>query len=180
MVQFFTQKPKSREGVLRSGWNFARLSIGLSLRRIENNYFGDARVRRARFIREKRVFGSSRKTCFSRITFFLLLLWKSGQSKVCRESDARNFGTKFVGIEALWPRFYPGRKLTRFGPILFSNDLQLFVGDGSSWFWCHSNRHRADIGPSHRWFFDAGLPWPAMARQTQKCSFLGVFGILAN
>ena len=68
---------------------------------IENNCFGDACVGRARFIREKHVFGGSRKTCFSGITFLLVDLWESGQSKVCSASDARNFGTKFVGIEAL-------------------------------------------------------------------------------
>ena len=64
-------------------------------------YFGDARVRRARFIREKRVFGGLEKSSFSGITFLLLILVGNGQSKVCRASDARNFGTKFVGIEAL-------------------------------------------------------------------------------
>ena len=64
-------------------------------------YFGDARVCRARFIREKRVFEGSRKSCFSGITFFFVDLGESGQSKVCRASDARNFGTKIVGIEAL-------------------------------------------------------------------------------
>ena len=36
----------------------------MGLRRIENNYFGDARVRRARFIREKRVFGVAEKQVF--------------------------------------------------------------------------------------------------------------------
>ena len=45
--------------------------------------------------------GGGRKRGFSAITFFLLLMGKIGQSKVCRASDARNFGTKFVGIEAL-------------------------------------------------------------------------------
>ena len=73
----------------------------MGLRRISEIYFGDACVGRARFIREKRVFWGGRKTGFSAITFFLFLLGKSGQSKVCRASDARNFGTKFVGIEAL-------------------------------------------------------------------------------
>ena len=60
-----------------------------------------ARVCRARFIREKRVFGGGRKTCFFRITFFFVDLEESGQSKVCRASDGRNFGTIYVGIEAL-------------------------------------------------------------------------------
>ena len=152
--------------MLRSGWNFARLCIDLI--RIWENYRLDARVRRVRFIREKHVFGGSRKTCFVRITFFFVDLGESGQSKICSASDARNFGTKFIGIEASWPRFCPDRKFTRLGPILFSNDLQPFVVDGSSWFRCHSIRHRAGIGPSPRWFFDPGLPWPAMTRQSQK------------
>ena len=52
-------------------------------------------------MREKRVFVGSQKSCFSGITFFLLIMGESGQSKVCRASDARNFGTKFVGIKAL-------------------------------------------------------------------------------
>ena len=56
---------------------------------------------RARLIREKRVFGGPRKSRFSGITFFLVDLWDNGQSKICRASDARNFGTKIVGIEAL-------------------------------------------------------------------------------
>ena len=73
----------------------------MGLRRIENNCFGNACVGRARFIREKRVFGGSRKSHFSGITFFLVDLVESGQSKVCRASDARNFGIKFVGIEAI-------------------------------------------------------------------------------
>ena len=73
----------------------------MGLRRIENNCFGDACVGRARFIREKRVFGGPRKSRFSGITFFFVDLRESGQSKVCRAYDARNFGTKFVGIEAL-------------------------------------------------------------------------------
>ena len=59
------------------------------------------RVRRARFIRKKHVFGGGQKTRFSGITFFSVDLVESGQSKVCRASDARNFGTEFVGIEAL-------------------------------------------------------------------------------
>ena len=64
--------------------------------------FSDARVSRARFIRKKRVFGGSRKTCFSGITFFFVDLVESGQSKVCRASDARNFvPDRFVGIKAL-------------------------------------------------------------------------------
>ena len=73
----------------------------MGLRRIQENCFRDARVRRARFIREKPVFGGSRKSCFSGITFFFVDLGKSGQSKVCSASDARNFGTKIVGIEAV-------------------------------------------------------------------------------
>ena len=73
----------------------------MGLRQILEIYFGDARVSRTRFIREKRVFGGGRKRGFSAITFFLLLMGKIGQSKVCRASDARKFGTKFVGIEAL-------------------------------------------------------------------------------
>ena len=73
----------------------------MDLRRILEIYFGDARVRRARFIREKRVFGGPRNSCFSGITFFSLDVVESGQSKDCRASDARNFGSKFVGIEAL-------------------------------------------------------------------------------
>ena len=73
----------------------------MGIRRIENNCFGDACVGRARFIREKHVFGGGRKTCFFRITFFFVDLRESGQSKVCRASDARNFGTIFLGSEAL-------------------------------------------------------------------------------
>ena len=73
----------------------------MGIRRIENNCFGDACVGRARFIREKHVFGGGRKTRFSVITFFLLLVEGNGHSKVCRASDARNFGTKFVGIEGV-------------------------------------------------------------------------------
>ena len=69
--------------------------------RIWENYRFVARVRRARFIREKRVFGGLQKSGFSEITFFLVDLRESGQSKVCRASDARNFGTKFVGIEGV-------------------------------------------------------------------------------
>ena len=73
----------------------------MGLRRIQENCFRDARVSRARFIPEKRVFRGVRKTCFSGITFFFVDLVESGQSKVCRASDARNFGTRFVGIKAL-------------------------------------------------------------------------------
>ena len=73
----------------------------MGLRRIQENCFHDARVSRARFIREKRVFWGLEKSTFSRITFFFVDLEESGQSKVCRASDGRNFGTKFVGIEAL-------------------------------------------------------------------------------
>ena len=73
----------------------------MGLIRIWENYRFDARVRRVRFIREKHVFGGSRKTCFLRITFFLVNVGESGQSKVCRASDARNFVTKIFGIEAL-------------------------------------------------------------------------------
>ena len=73
----------------------------MGLRQISEIYFGDARVCRARFIREKRVFWGSQKTCFLGITFFLVNMVESGQSKVCSASDARNFGTKFVGIKAL-------------------------------------------------------------------------------
>ena len=51
-------------------------------------------------MREKLVFWGSLKTDFSGITFFFVNLEESGQSKVCRASDARNFDTKFVGIEA--------------------------------------------------------------------------------
>ena len=69
--------------------------------RIQENCFCDARVSRARFIHEKHVFGGLEKNTFSRITFFFVDLEESGQSKVCRASDARNFDTKFVGIEAL-------------------------------------------------------------------------------
>ena len=73
----------------------------MGLRRIFEIYFGDACVGRARFIREKHVFWGSRKSRFSGITFFSLDVGESGERKVCRASDARNFGTKFVGIEAL-------------------------------------------------------------------------------
>ena len=55
--------------------------------------------RRARF--KKRPFLGSEKSSFSGITFFFVDLRESGQRKVCRASDPRNFGTKFVGIEAL-------------------------------------------------------------------------------
>ena len=85
---------------------------GPNVRRIENNCFGDACVGRVRLMREKRVFGGPRKSSFSGITFFFLDLVESGQSNVCSASNARNFGTKFVGIEALWPRFCPDRKKT--------------------------------------------------------------------
>ena len=67
----------------------------------EENYWHDACVSRTRFIREKHVFGGLEKITFSRITFFLVDLGESGQSKICRASDARNFGTKVVGIEAI-------------------------------------------------------------------------------
>ena len=60
-----------------------------------------ARVRRARFIRKKRVFGGPEKTRSSGITFFFVDLGESGTSNVCSTSDARNFGTKFIGIQAL-------------------------------------------------------------------------------
>ena len=73
----------------------------MGLRRISEIYFGDARVRRARFIREKRVFWGPEKSSFSGITFFLVNVVESSQRKVCRESDARNFATKFVGIEGI-------------------------------------------------------------------------------
>ena len=79
----------------------------MGLRRIEENYWRDACVSRARFIREKHVFWGGRKTCFLRITFFFVDLGESGQSKVCRASDARNFGTKFVRID---PGFAPIEK----------------------------------------------------------------------
>ena len=73
----------------------------MGLRRIEENYWRDACVGRARFIREKLVFGGGRKTCFLGITFFLVDMGESCQSNVSRAYDARNFGTKFVGIEAV-------------------------------------------------------------------------------
>ena len=56
----------------------------------------------ARVLFAKNVFlGVVKKRVFLQITFFFVDLRESGQSKVCRASDARNFGTKFVGIEAL-------------------------------------------------------------------------------
>ena len=129
----------------------------------------------------KTCFWGSRKSCFSWITFFFLDMEESGQSKVCRASDARNFGTKFVGIEAIWPRFSPDWKMTLCRPLFTLTDLQPFWPDRLSWFWCHSIRHhRSDICPYHSQFFDPGLPWPATARQTQKWSFLGVFGFFDN
>ena len=73
----------------------------MGLRRISEIYFGDACIGRARFIREKPVFGGGRKSCFSGITFFFVDLGESGQSNVCSAYDDRNFGTKFIGIEAL-------------------------------------------------------------------------------
>ena len=73
----------------------------MGLRRIEENYWRDACVRRARFISEKHVFGGLEKSTFSGITFFFVDLRESGQSKVYSASDARNFGTKIVGIEAI-------------------------------------------------------------------------------
>ena len=81
----------------------------MGLRRIQENCFRDARVSRARHtceklflgVVEKRVVWGSQKTSFSGITFFYVDLVESGQSNVCRAFDARNFGTKFVGIEAL-------------------------------------------------------------------------------
>ena len=71
------------------------------LRRVQENCSFVARVCRVRFISEKRVFGGGEKSCFSGITFFFVDLGKSGQSKFCSASDARNFGTKFIGIKAL-------------------------------------------------------------------------------
>ena len=143
-------------------------------------FFCDARVSRARFIREKHVFGGGRKTRFSRITFFLVDLRESGQSKVCRASDTRNFDTKFVGIETVWPRFCPDRKFPRLGPIVFSNDLQLLWLGRLSWFWCQSTGKCPAECPSYRYESDPGPSWPAMARQTQKWPFLGVFGFFDN
>ena len=69
--------------------------------RIWENCSFVVRVRRARFIREKHVFGGLEKSTFSGITFFFVDLRKSGQSKVCSATDARNFGTNFVGIEVI-------------------------------------------------------------------------------
>ena len=39
-------------------------------------FFCNARVSRARFIREKHVFGGGQKSCFSGITFFCWMWWK--------------------------------------------------------------------------------------------------------
>ena len=63
-------------------------------------------------------FGVLKKALFKNNFFFFEDLEESGQSKVCRASDGRNFGTKYVGIEALWPRFYPDRKMTRSRPMV--------------------------------------------------------------
>ena len=52
-------------------------------------------------IREKRIFGGSRKSCFSGITFFLVDLGESRQSKVCSTSNGRDFDTKIVEIKAI-------------------------------------------------------------------------------
>ena len=76
-----------------------RLCIGP--RPIQENCFHDARVCRARFIREKLVFGGLEKSTFSGITFSIVDMVESGQNKVYRASGARNIGTKFAGIEAL-------------------------------------------------------------------------------
>ena len=139
------------------------------------------RARQSRaFYTQKTCFLGSWKIMFFGNNFFFADVGESGQSKVCRASDARNFGTKFIGIEALWPRFCPDRKMTLCRPLFTLTDLQPFWLDRLSWFRCHSIRHRSDIGPCHRWFFDPGLPWPATARQTQKWSFLGVFGFFDN
>ena len=45
-------------------------------------------------------------------------LGESGQSKVCRVSDARNIGTKFFGIEAFDPGLAPTEKWRFVDPSL--------------------------------------------------------------
>ena len=109
---FFLLKPISGERLNRSRWNLVHLCIGP--RRIQENCFRNV-LSRAFYTRKTCCWGS-RKSCFSWITFFFVDVGESGQSKVCSASDAWNFGTKFVGIEALWPRFWPDRKFTRLGP----------------------------------------------------------------
>ena len=84
-------------------------------------------------------------------------------SKVCRTSDARNFGSKLVGIGALWPRFSPDRKMTRSGPLFILYDLQLFWLGRSSWFRCQSTGKCPAECRSHRYERMPGLPdplWP--------------------
>ena len=127
------------------------------------------------FYSRKTCFWGWSKTRFSGITFFLVDMEESGQSNVCRASDARNFGTKFVEIEALWPRLSPVRKLTRPGPINFPERLQLFWLDRLSWFWCHSIRHSPTWFPTIRNFLIPGFPgplWPAKLKNGHFWLFL--------
>ena len=111
----------------------------------------------------KTCFWGPEKSSFSSITFFLIDVVENGQSKVCSASDARNFGTKFVGIEGLWPRFSPDRKMTRSGPLFILYDLQLFWLGRSSWFRCQSTGKCPAECRSHRYERMPGLPdplWP--------------------
>ena len=118
-------KPISDERLDRSGWNLVRLCNDLW--RIWENCSFVACVWRARFIREKRVFGGGRKLCFLQITFFFVNCGESSQSKVCSASDARNFGTKMVGIEALWPCQKPESNYTTTRTPLYLDKAAAFL-----------------------------------------------------
>ena len=67
------------------------------------------RQTRAFYLR-KTVFKVPKKPLFMRIKFFSLIRAGNNPSKVCSESDFRNFGTKFVGIKALRPVSTMNRK----------------------------------------------------------------------
>ena len=162
-------KPISGERPNRSGWNLVRRSIGI--KRIQENCFRDACISRARHTREKRVFGGSQKSCFSKITFFLVDMRENSQSKVCSASDARNFGTKFVGIEALWPRQKPESSYTTTRTYHSVHWPTAFLNGRIELISVPINCKMFGDVPSKTLFFDPGPCWPAMARQTQKTAF---------
>ena len=130
----------------------------------------------------------SRKTCFwefwkstfSRITFFFVDVGKSGQSKVCSASDARNFATKFVGIEVLWPHKNPKSNYTAARTPCWLLGAIAFLAGLIELILCGIRSEIVRGCALYRHFFDPGPPWPVMARQTQNQSFLFFLDFSAN
>ena len=124
----------------------------------------------------------SRKTCFLgwlknvffANNFLLVDLRESGQSKVCRAYDARNFGTKFIGSKYFNPGKARSEKWPATDPPNFRLGCSIFGwADWVDFDVIRSGIVQLDFLPYE--IFWSRLPWPATARQTQKWSFLGSF-----